>query len=122
MIDRDHAFDVRVAVEIMGWGDSDGLLPPVYTKPNGKEANYFEIPEFSSNASADVTVLREVRENWEDKDMEDFHFAVTRIWQRRWQENHLENIFNWAFMYEPGDYSRAAITVLDENRAHTKNT
>jgi hypothetical protein len=72
-----------------------------------------QIPEYSTCAAADYEVLKHVREKWGRQRMKKFVMALDDIWDARIGDKH-ESPGQWACMYEPGDYSKAALLALGE--------
>lgn len=75
---------------------------------NGKE---IVIPHYTSDPSADYEVLKHVRETWSaeqqnkfDDALEDIMIAHTGKYPNAWH----------SILYEPGDWSRAALKALGE--------
>lgn len=67
------------------------------------------VPKFMTKPAADYDVLRRVRVAWDRDRRSRFVNALRALWQKRsGPDDELE------LRYEPGDYSRAALAVLDE--------
>lgn len=92
-------------------------------KAAGKPAS---IPPYSSDIAADYSVLVKVRETWDRADEANkpgnetnyrvlhgsFHLALQRIWKEREDKNKSGEWTPWWSMYQPGDFSRAALASL----------
>ncbi len=98
--------------------DTDRFYP--YYIPSGKPRRTHEIdakgvPNFTTDANADYQVLCKVRDHWQWKQIDTFHFELLAIWQNRYYafNPHRANV-GFHLWYEPGDYSRAALNALTE--------
>lgn len=68
------------------------------------------VPDFSEPYH-DYTTLVKARETWNrGQDVAGFRARLQRIWSKRSGCNSVDFSFN-AFLYEPGDYSAAALAV-----------
>lgn len=83
----------------------DEALSYRYSSSRGPE----RVPRFGG--SEDILVLEEVRTNWPTKRVDLFREVLEQIWLSRWENNHTPWT-KWV-LYEPGDYSRAALNVLE---------
>ena len=112
--------DARVAMEVMGWSYQtfpDGPCPHVKhwyaTSPCPENARHeswrAKCPRFSTDPAADYEVLKVVR-RWPDDRHPFFAKALERIWMDRCQHDSLPL---WSMLYEPGDYSRAALKATE---------
>ena len=115
--------DARVAELVMGWTN-------VRFIDNGRElygSSPFDaadrVPDFTTDASADYTVLEYVRENWTDEQKEAFDYRLSILqWERRegrtWHETMCSSVhgsvydFVGPLDYIKGDNSRAALAVV----------
>lgn len=132
-----RSFDAAVAALVLGWSslgawtlasppdDDDwfGLPPGVRAgKPHAP-------PRFHADAAADYTVLQHVREAWRWDNPKLFAFtdALGDIWNvRAYAGTPFEGALtdpacapqlSLCRMYEPGDYARAALLALAEERS-----
>jgi hypothetical protein len=70
-------------------------------------------PSYTTDTAADYEVLRRVREKWSRAKFKAFVLALDDLWDARIGDKH-ESPGQWACMYEPGDWSRAALKALGE--------
>lgn len=87
---------------------------------------HFSAEPYSSDIAADYSVLVRVRETWDRADEANkpgnetnyrvlhgsFHLALQRIWKEREDKNKSGEWTPWWSMYQPGDFSRAALASL----------
>jgi hypothetical protein len=96
----------RIATEILGWRRSRaeyGEAP--WILPDGVTA--WTVRYFTTDPTADYEVLRHVRETWEQGMIHRYGEALYRIWRHR------SMFMDVGMRYEPGDYSRAALAVME---------
>lgn len=79
---------------------------PVLESDGGPPAPY------TSDAGVDFEVLKHVRENWPDEpQMRRFTTCLILLWEARRPESFIGDNFE---LYEPGDYSKAALKAIGE--------
>lgn len=71
-----------------------------------------DVPYFSTDPAADYSVLCRVRQKWDIYDRQKFGIALDAIFQSR--ITYCMSAWETASMYEPGDYSRAALLAVSE--------
>ena len=71
----------------------------------------------TTDANDDYAVLEHVRETWEGMGIEQFGDELERIWGAR-KHSHASIAGPYFDLYEPGDYARCALAVLDEEQPH----
>ena len=119
--------DALVAERVMGWKRCDesyecgGSVAARFVYRDGDGVFICctsWMPKFSSDPSADYEVLKHVRDGWGGKGAiygEPFCNILAGIWRRRWEERYPEETDSdgafWG-MYQPGDYSRAALLAV----------
>jgi hypothetical protein len=95
--------------------EATGDEPLAYSYCSSQPGIRLAPPAYTSDASADYSVLAKVRETWDDVDLFNFGSALAGLW-RRLNELPLgcemRKCGMQHLMYEPGDYSRAALAVL----------
>lgn len=84
--------------------DGEEPLDYSYCSANGPEM----VPDYFGRD--DILVLQHVRADWPRKRVEAFTGALAMMWGERGKPAHT-SWMAWA-LYEPGDYSRAALIVL----------
>lgn len=83
-----------------GWDQSDSA--PLY------EVLDHDAPLYTTDPSDDYEVLRHVRETWDTDAQYRFAHALAELYRPRKEGNHP------ILRYMPGDYSRAALAVMEE--------
>lgn len=109
----DRELDARIDSELMGyqtWWEQcpvDNTWEVYRQTPSGWVD---PVDYYTSNPGADYEVLRHVREKWSRVYQGRFADALYRVWHedRGYDEEP-------CMAYEPGDWSRAAIAVIDES-------
>ena len=105
--------DALVAEKVMGWSAIEEVSPalPFIGQPPERDEPGFYVPAFTTDPRSDYDVLCKVREKWEGQQQGDFALAVYTIWHSRQATSLMA--FAWpALLYEPGDYSIAALKAL----------
>jgi hypothetical protein len=100
--------DARVATEIMGWKrgrPERGEYP--WRRPDGSWHPSHVVPGYTSDPAADYEVLCHVRETWDGPKQAAMMERLTTMWAERSAE-----YLRW-LAYMPGDYSRAALAVME---------
>ena len=105
--------DARVA-ELMGCESRrpSGLGNTWLWKPHGYAT---DLPRFTTDASADYLVLKWVLESWSKDRLLRFSEGLYDLWDARAAESDPRGDDRWidAMLYTPGDYSRAALAVVE---------
>lgn len=96
----------RVAEKVLGWrrGRSERGEAP-WILPDGVTA--WTVRYFTTDAAADYEVLCHVRETWDGPARYAMMKRLTTMWLERCVE------FERWLAYMPGDYSRAALAVME---------
>lgn len=127
MAEGTRALDVRVAEEVMGWQaayllDGNVFAPRVHDGAL-EDLDYFETPDRgrmpcgwspTTCAAEDYEVLEHVRETWGHSQRYVFGIELVGLWRKRTVESKDALVMR----YRPGDYSRAALAVLDREVAN----
>jgi hypothetical protein len=105
--------DALVADKVMCWTPADltdGRI--LWAVPGNRTA--WSVPPFTTDSSADYLVLKHVRENWSDLKLWDEFCIQLHILQSA--RSHPRGFLpQWhQGMYEPGDWSKAALKALGE--------
>lgn len=89
-----------------------GCWDEVCRYEDGDVPTWVALP-FTSDANTDLKVLRHVREHWSLEELDQVRMALLRLSFGRDARSAI-----WpALLYEPGDYSRAALIVLGHLQA-----
>lgn len=114
--------DAKVADKVMGWKVHGRPFPgPGHwvTDKNGAFIGNIDGGEVnekhwrpSVDAAADYEVLKRVRETWTDEQQDNFEVALEDIMIAK--ESNYPNTWH-VILYEPGDWSRAALKALGED-------
>lgn len=104
---KDYDIELRKAgIETVGWYAWTGSNVFLWSDSLG------ECYKFTCDVSADYMVLKHVRETWTDRQKDDFDNALEDIMI----EKHAKYPNQWfSILYEPGDWSRAALKALGED-------
>lgn len=120
--------DKRIAIEILNLKYRPNTEPYPFDGPGvyEKDEKYWRLEtDFkpSTDASDDYLVLKHIRENWDYADFMKMKEMQQDIVAERWKEQDLLLTPGPAtsfLYYEPGDYSRAALKVLDGQKTDKK--
>ena len=112
-----HAIDARVYEEIFG---NDFVMVPCVWGEDGKRVKGMlpfdldgeEIPNYTTDANHDYSVLKHVRENWSESDLSLFGRQLIAIRINRGSKRSLSWIEG--IDYQIGDYAMAALAVKGE--------
>ena len=107
-----------------------------HQKHNPPMATYHDmamVPSYTTDVSADYEVLKHVREKWPKNEMEIDRFdkflsALAQMWDERCRSFECGLSYGSGYghgaklgrMYEPGDYSKAALNALGVNTTTPK--
>lgn len=109
--ERDTAF-IQERYRFVYWRE-----PPrgIYPQQLGKDGSpgWADIDEYTTSPMADYQVLQHVRNKWDIERYKLFCFSLISIFNKRKANarGFLESVFA---VYEPGDYSKAALLALGE--------
>jgi hypothetical protein len=109
--------DAKVAEKVFGAStmtDDSWPFQESYPNPDYNGQIFWRLlRKYTSDAAADYEVLKHVREKWEDDLTYSFHESLFGLWRKRSKNA------GWSEMtplvYEPGDYSIAALKALGED-------
>lgn len=126
--------DALVAEKVMGWQwyvDLDDVASKIHgyrylhkgvphwsRKASGNEPiwhdHIYGLPEFTTDPAADYEVLKHVRERWSLQDKTVFEDALSTLFADKFRRDRTGSIVSWntSCLYEPGDYSMAALKAL----------
>jgi hypothetical protein len=119
--EQSRELDALVAEKVMGWTFFDvsgGQIPKheatmCWASPGSPSHHREELPFYSTDPTADYSVLVRVRETWGWKMRDAFYAALCAAWtERRTSNVHLGWGDHSSLWYSPGDYSRAALAAL----------
>ena len=105
--------DKQIAEKVMGW-DIQPVTGFYRTNPSDSHYNRVVVKDFNptTDANHDYRVLKHIRENWPPSERYEFVQMLQQIVSEN-KGRALHHLFVFLY-YEPGDYSRAALKVLDE--------
>lgn len=126
--------DAEVAVKLFGWrygrsNDRQLAFPPDWVASSvaysevpfeGVRQDFrTDLPAYTTDAAADFEVLKRVRETWKPWQVCAVRDEMTMTFERRaWEKQkagELDTIWGLT-QYLPGDWSRAALSVLKANK------
>ena len=127
--------DARVAEKVMGGADMVGFLCPrcgsnyFGSSQDGMRYCHGEhracgwsgqaadaVPPFTTDPAADYKVLQHVREHWPDEAGDKWERFSETLWERLVERRKYgwNLTFDSHGLYEPGDYSLAALAVMED--------
>lgn len=101
-----QSLDARVAEKVMGWQ---------WCSEATERPGDIWLPHFTGDPTADYSVLVHVRETWIFSKRRAFARDLVKLWQTRvpLPNGEAEAMPGAAMRYLPGDYSRAALAVVE---------
>jgi hypothetical protein len=117
-----EAMDREIAEKVMGLkniridnvpgaGSLSGQTFPILMHGETKQTTEM-VPRYSTDIAADYLVLEHVREKWELVQQNRFTKALNAILYERMWDKYQGKLGAGLSVYEPGDYSRAALSSL----------